>query len=304
VESIRHHHLETSDKHDIGMGLGDRFLWLLEDENPVVEICSPHPIMAGLCAYMWDAHFAYRVCEDGKDVHLPSGSSYEAHFKLYVIGRQEGGRVVAAATPRPAPEIETIPVYVEGVNGFTSVIAAQPDHPRLHSAPLRLAAPSKGGQGVVVHDVWPWEHDTPIPGVIEYALDRSEGHSDNASVRIQALSRTTGRWKATTLGPAFGEPPFEPGKRYRLAAYLKSQDLVGTARVGLRLHRTGVGDVFDIASYETYYSDAAVTGTTDWQALEVITPAIDPAPDRMHLLLEIDGKGMCWFDDVLFERNV
>ncbi len=106
TERIPHHHLETSDKHDIGMDPGDRFLYLLEDENPVVEICSSEPVAAGLCAYMWDAHFAYRVCKDGEDVELPSGSSYDAHFKLYAIGREEGEKIMSAATPRAAPETE------------------------------------------------------------------------------------------------------------------------------------------------------------------------------------------------------
>jgi len=109
---------------------------------------------------------------------------------------------------------------------------------------------------------------------------------------------------ATTLGPAFGEPPFEPRKRYHLSAFVKSRDLVGTVRIGLRLHRAGIGDVFNLASYETYYGDDAATGTTDWKAIEVTTPEIDPPPDRMHLLLEMDGAGTCWFDDVIFERNV
>ncbi len=85
--------------------------------------------------------------------------------------------------------------------------------------------------------------------------------------------------------------------------FVKSRDLVGTVRIGLRLHRAGIGDVFDLSSYETYYSDDAATGTTDWKAIEVTTPEIDPPPDRMHLLLEMDG-GDCWFDDVIFERNV
>jgi hypothetical protein len=46
------------------------------------------------------------------------------------------------------------------------------------------------------------------------------------------------------------------------------------------------------------------TGMTDWKAIEVTTPVIDSPPDRMHVLLEMDGKGTCWFDDVIFERNV
>jgi hypothetical protein len=30
-------------------------LWMLEEVNPVFELRSPAPELAGLCAYMWDA---------------------------------------------------------------------------------------------------------------------------------------------------------------------------------------------------------------------------------------------------------
>jgi len=282
TESIPHHHLETSDKHNIEMGPGDRFLWLLEDENPVVEICSSERVVAGLCAYMWDAHFAYRICKDGTDVELPSGSSYDEHFRLFSISREEGEKVVSVATTRESPDLETIPLYVDGRNTFS---ASLPEDQTACGA-------------------WPWEHEQEIPDVIEYTLDRTEGHSDNASVRIHALRSATGRWLATSLGPAFGEAPFTRGRRYRLTGFVKSRDLTGTARIGLRLHRTGIGDVFDSASYETYYSVDTVTGTTDWKEIEVTTPVINPPPDRVHLLLEMNGVGTCWFDDVIFERDV
>jgi hypothetical protein len=105
------------------------------------------------------------------------------------------------------------------------------------------------------------------------------------------------------LGPAYGEAPFRSGSRFRLSAFAKTRALRGSARIGLRLHRAGIGDVFDVADYETYYSETAVSGTSEWTAITVMTPVIDPAPDRMHLLLEMEGTGTCWFDDVFFERD-
>jgi hypothetical protein len=105
------------------------------------------------------------------------------------------------------------------------------------------------------------------------------------------------------LGPAYGEAPFRSGSRFRLSAFVKTRALRGSARIGLRLHRAGIGDVFDVADYETYYSETAVSGTSEWTAITVMTPVIDPAPDRMHLLLEMEGTGTCWFDDVFFERD-
>ena len=109
---------------------------------------------------------------------------------------------------------------------------------------------------------------------------------------------------ATTLGPAFGGATFENGRRYRLSGFVKTKELDGRARIGIRLHRTGIGDVFDLETYETHHSADSATGSSDWTAISVTTPVIDPAPDRVHLLLEIDGVGTCWFDDVIFQQNV
>jgi hypothetical protein len=78
VERIPHHHLETPDKHNILINRGDRFLWLLEDENPCLTILAENKVTAGVCAYMWDAHFAYKICSEGKEVLLPAGSHFEA----------------------------------------------------------------------------------------------------------------------------------------------------------------------------------------------------------------------------------
>ncbi|MEZ4697398.1 MAG: hypothetical protein R2832_13355 [Rhodothermales bacterium] len=281
VECIPHHHLETSDKHNISMAERDRLLYLLEDDNPVIEICGSGNVTAGLCAYMWDAHLAYRVCKHGTDVELPGGSVFDAHFRFYAMGRADGERVAAVATARPAPELGTIPIYVDGLNTFTDSASAEDSG-----------------------DVWPWEHGEEIPGVIEYCRDLTEGYSDDSSVRIRALRPSTGRWMATTLGPAFGGATFENGRRYRLSGFVKTKELDGRARIGIRLHRTGIGDVFDLETYETHHSADSATGSSDWTAISVTTPVIDPAPDRVHLLLEIDGVGTCWFDDVIFQQNV
>jgi hypothetical protein len=279
---IPHHHLETSDKHNIEMHVGDRFLWLLEDENPVVEICSSETVNAGLCAYMWDAHFGYRVCFNGEDTRLSSGATYNAQFRLSSILRDEGEAIASSATTRKADELQSIPIYVDGLNTFSE---------SLRENEMRV-------------DVWPWEHDQSIPGLVEHEVDRQEGRSDNASLRIQTFQQVSGGWMATTLGPAFGEQAFENGKKYRLSAFVKTREMVGSAQIGVRLHRAGVGDVFDLNSYDTYYSNHIVTGPSEWQRVTVITPEINPAPDRLHLLLEVHGSGTCWFDDVIFERNI
>jgi hypothetical protein len=109
-------------------------------------------------------------------------------------------------------------------------------------------------------------------------------------------------WRASTLGPAFGEPAFRRGGRLRLRAMVRTRDLRGEVSVALRLHRTGRGSVFDATTYETHLSPVVKAANQDWLELIVATPAIAPAPDRVHVLLQLNGKGTVWFDDVEFTR--
>lgn len=71
--------------------------------------------------------------------------------------------------------------------------------------------------------------------------------------------------------------------------------------LAIRLHRENSGSVFNIDNYEVIASMHSLQGTSRWTKLEVITPPIFPAPDRLHLLLIQEGKGTTWFDNVLLE---
>jgi hypothetical protein len=77
----------------------------------------------------------------------------------------------------------------------------------------------------------------------------------------------------------------------------------GAASITLRIHREGSPHLFDPQQYESYRSEREVAGGSDWTRLEVRSPVITPAPDRMHFLLEMRGTGTCWFDNVHFVRD-
>ncbi len=283
VWRIPHHHLESADKHNIGMRKQERFLWLLEDENPCLEILSDDPVSAGLCAYMWDGHFACRVCTRGEPVDLPGGSRFEAAYRLSSVGREAGAKLVEAARERDAPDINEIPIYTTGVNRFGTTWNDVP----------------QGATGV-----WPWDHEMDSAGDgAECSLDRTMGYDDRSSLRIVGSGGARARWLATTLGPAFGGAPFKDHCRFRMEAFVRTDRLVGRATVSIRLHRSGIGDVFDIASYDLFSGPMQASGDTDWVRLSVETPPISPPPDRLHLVLEHEGSGTSWFDNVLLEER-
>jgi len=277
VQKIPHHHLETSDKHNIAMNHGDKFLWLGEDENPCLTVLTEEHVTAGLCAYMWDAHFAYKICREGTEVRVPAGSHFDAAYELASIDKQEAQQIVQQAVPRPAPDLSSIPLHVQGVDRFDRTLEDTDDDYRF---------------------VWPWEPEGSEQAVL--ALDRSTGFDDTSSLRIDSRDGTS-CWKLTTLGPAYGEKPFAGGSRYQLTAQVKTSHLQGKAQIAVRLHREDRGSVFDLHNYETFTSDHMVDGDTDWKQLKIVTPSISPAPDRIHLLLLQEGNGTTWFDNVSFE---
>lgn len=280
VERIPHHHLESSDKHNVTLAPGDRFGWLVEDCNPVVEILTAAPhLQAGLCAYMWDAHFGYRVCHNGENRRLANGEQFRVAFRLYALDRAAATDLTASAVERPAPEISQIPIYVAGTNTFASTIR----------------------DCAVPHDAWPWEPETEEPRAAKLRIDNTTGYDDQHSVRIEHTTPARSCWKLTALGPAYGQPPFQDGDRFRLHAMVRSAGLQGEAWLAIRLHRQGWGDLFDLATYEIFASPVRVHGDAGWQEISVTTPAISPAPDRLHLLLWQQGVGTSWFDNVLFE---
>jgi hypothetical protein len=282
VTLIPHTHIESSDKQNIVMHRGDRFGWLLEEENPVVELLSDTAASAGLCAYMWDAHIGYRKCHGPVGVVLESGSRHEATIRITRMGYAEGAALMMRGVRADAREAALTPIYIEGINTFRETLLSLPGREQT---------------------VWPWTFEVPTGdhASIRGTVDRSRGYDDTCSLRVSSESPGSGRWTATTLGPAFGGPPFADGRRYRLSAVACSSSLKGIARAGLRLHREGTPGLGDTGAYEIYWAEKRISGDTHWTALDVTTPSISPPPDRVHLLLDHEGEGTSWFDNVLFE---
>jgi hypothetical protein len=284
VVKIPHHHLESADKHNIVMRDGDRMIWLLEDENLCLTLRSTENVTAGLCAYMWDVHLAYKVCGEGRDRMLGAGTTYSASYALSAIGRQEGGLLAGTAGEISTPEPYQTPIIVDGVQTFVETLASARQNPA---------------------DVWPWETEVLAgdPGTVRFMVDRTSGWDDHSSVRIDSPSTARAAWKATALGPAFRQEDFREGERYKLSAYVRTALKSGAATIAIRLHRRGAHGLFDPALYDLFRCSVRVTGTTAWTYLELVTSPVIPVADRVHILLELDGAGSCWFDNVHLTRG-
>jgi hypothetical protein len=280
--TIPHHHLETRDKKNIVMNRNDRFVWLLEDDNPVLELLSSDTIHAGLCAYMWDAHFGYRNEGAAGEMAVQGPARCSAEYRLYSIDRDEGLELLSKAPPPDFTLTDAIPIYTHGIQSFSDRLMDMPagfDRYWPWEFSVSKGKPD-GGTGLLVHD---------------------SGYGDNNSLKIENTGGVQSHWAFTALGAAFGGDTFSNGVRLKLSAWIRTKEVIGAADIAIRLHRHGIGDLFRIDDYDVYSSDERLHGTSDWRRLECITPPISPAPDRVHLLLRLHDAGVCWFDDALFE---
>jgi hypothetical protein len=284
VVKVPLHHVESADKHNIPLGPGDRMVWLLDDDNLCVALRSQKPVAAGICAYMWDAHLGYRVCDADRDVALSSGTQIAASFRLSSVDRMEGRALVLAAHEPISPELSLVPVVLDEVHTFAISCAQSPLGPV---------------------DTWPWETEVTMGDrfAVAFDVDHTEGWDDTHALRIDARTSVRAMWKATTLGPAFRQPDFAHGERYRLVAYVKTRLTAGSATIAIRFHRSGDSGLFDPQQYSEVRCPLSVPGMSGWRRLDVITPPVVPVADRVHLLLEMDGQGICWFDNVHVTRE-
>ncbi len=283
VERIEHHHLESPDKHHVRLRAGDRFAWALEDLNPVITLGAGTRAEAGVCAYMWDTHFGLNLCRAGRPVKLRPGTVLTAAYTLSTERRETLRPLVRRARLRPAGAAADTPVYTGGRHTFRET--------------FRSGAIDR-------NTAWPWQREVVhgAAGRVTFARDERVGRTDSFSLRLTHRGAAGSRWLATTLGPAFGERAFARGGRLRLRAWVRTRQLRGRVRVALRVHREGRGSVFAVAGYEVFPSAAVRAANSDWTELMVTTPALTPAPDRVHLLLELEGAGTAWFDDVELTR--
>ena len=304
---ILHHHLESPDKQRIKLGSGDRFAWGLEEMNPQLTIGAGTRAEAGVCAYMWDTHFALRVCRDQRDVVLKPGSELRAAYALEGKTRRQLAADFNCATIASSGAAAATPMYRRSLHTFKETFRD---------------ATAAG------NTAWPWQREIVAgrEADVVFARDTRVGCGDCWSLKIQHRHAAQSRWLATTLGPAFGEPAFKRGARLRLGAMVKTTG-AAAARITLRWHRTGRGSVFDVSGYEMWSSEwvgsrgalaagsrkyaagaprpqgDGIGGAGDWIELLIETPPLSPAPDRVHLLLELKGRGAAWFDNVELQRR-
>ncbi|MCX7597773.1 MAG: hypothetical protein N2512_02750 [Armatimonadetes bacterium] len=121
------------------------------------------------------------------------------------------------------------------------------------------------------------------PGV---TFDRQMKRYGKASLRIE------GAPGETRAALHLSGVPVEPGKRYVLRAWMKTEAIEGEAALALQPHAEGrplpfldLGD----ASY--------LRGTNDWTLVVVPVPPLPAEAVRMYAYVWVKGLGTAWFDE-------
>ena len=123
-------------------------------------------------------------------------------------------------------------------------------------------------------------------GTAGVRFDRDVKRFGKASLRIEgALGET--RAALQLNGNAV-----QPGRRYALHTWVKTQDMVGEAALVLQPHEEGKPLPFlDLGEH------SRLQGTHDWTLLEVPVPSLSERTVRIFPYLWVKGSGTAWFDE-------
>lgn len=127
-----------------------------------------------------------------------------------------------------------------------------------------------------------WCHDT--------------GRSDDHSLKIQRDVTGVSRWWSQHEGQGSFVGWWPTTSTWRVTCWVKTKDVSGAASVGVQWHMFHQPVSFPVHRKR-------ISGTSDWTQLQIDLPG--PAPQGVwgiSLILEQDGTGTTWFDDLKVEN--
>lgn len=152
-------------------------------------------------------------------------------------------------------------------------------------------------------------------------MDHTIGYDDTDSVMIERTEEKAqpSAWYCLNWGVPY-DTNVRLGRRYRMSAWVKTENCTGKARIG-KVSMVWGGDIF--YGFNTHYEDGepkakggtfggmdkeldldwkysdSVTGTSAWTQVSVEFDVLDGI---VNVFLELSGTGKCWFDNVKLEE--
>ena len=142
-------------------------------------------------------------------------------------------------------------------------------------------------------DPYVWEPMTGYEKGLSWRQDF--GRTDDACLQIRKDTLGPSRWVSTREGQGSFVGHWPTYASWRVTCWIKTQDVQGSASLGVSWHLFHKPTTFPV-------HHAAIAGTQDWTEVEVFLDG--PAPigvSDLCLILEQDGSGTTWFDDLKVE---
>lgn len=225
-----------------------------------------------LCWFYQDVHFLMRNAVPPKGTSERFTLRYKVHFVPQPPARAQ--EILATATELPWREQGEYQLPVFSMNNRFD----------------KLISGSRETQ-------WPW-----FASSWDCVWDDSVGYDDNTSVRITSTTPGPKAWYVANLWGYPRDQHHIAGKRFRMSAMVKTSDLKGRARIAVIADSKGDAWIHHPSHngkrFDTWTTSEWISGDNDWQKLTVeFKVAGDPA-----LVLEQEGEGTTWFDNVVIEE--
>ena len=274
VRSIPINHYTTSHKGGIRLKRDGIFMTAFEpDGNPAIQMVGDTADRSniGICWWGYDFHLSRSIAPDELFGPIPS------HYRIFRCPAETVKSLTEKSVQPPLDENEwdgkkEYPVY-ERVSSFNNGLRLDQSYP-----------------GAI--DPFPWMY---VGKGAKW--DRTSGRTDSSSLKIARIEDGLTRWQTFQGdGEGYFTEPWTPCKGYRVSCWVKTENVSGRgSTLAVQYHVPNSPQVFPVVTART------VTGTGDWTKLEVEVGPPSPAPPEigcLMIMLQQDGSGTTWFDDL------
>ena len=274
VKVIPINHFTTSHKGGIRLKRNGMFLTAFEpDGNPAIQFVGDTAEKSSISICWW-----------GYDYHLSRGISVDElfapvpiHFRIFNCPNKTVQELLKKAVSPSLGDnewggFEDYPIY-ERISGFDKG--------------LRL---DEYYDGKI--DPFPWTIDGS--GAM---WDKTSGRTDSYSLKISKKEKGLTRWQTFQGdGEGYFTEPWTPCKGFRVSCYVKTESVIGRgSTLAVQYHIPNSPQQYPIVTARK------LTGTNGWTKLEVELGHHESEPPEigcLMIMLQQDGSGTTWFDDL------
>jgi hypothetical protein len=264
-------HFTTSLKSGIKLKRDGVFITAFEpDGNPAIQYVGDTADKSGIsiCWWGYDIHMGRSISSDEMDKPVL------AHFRVMNCQNEKAQTMVKDGK---------LPTWNPGGWNLGN---EYPVYERVSSFAKGLAL---DGIAVGKIDPFPW-----INSGSGTSWDKTSGRSDSFSLKIDKKESGLSRWQTFQGdGEGYYGEPFSLSKGYKVSCYVKTAGVSGAgSTLAIQYHVPNFTQEYPVITAKR------LTGANDWTKLELEIGSTPPLAGCLMIMLEQDGSGTTWFDDL------